>query len=749
MDRRLARSISLLAATVIFATAPLCRAQSPDQVNQAINRGIDFLKSKQRNGRWEDYGPYTGGTTALAVVALHSCDVPADDARIESALKYLRTLPPEATYVVALQTMALAAAGGKKDYPIIKRNAEWLITDGRRLGGQWSYGSGMGPVGIASGDNSNTQFALLGLHAASEAGVNVPAEFWQRCRTHWTRTQNNRAGSWGYGRAGATGSMTAAGIASLVITGREIERVKEGMVDGMPVRCDGAVEDRALENAINWIGRNFSATQNPGRAEHLYYYLYGIERAGRLTGRRFFGRHDWYRAGVRHLIASQSAAGSWGGQGTAGLYNTSFALLFLSKGRIPILVDKLRFGRNADWNNAPDDVHNLTNFVGEEWKTRLNWQVVDIRSVRRVEDLLQAPILQFSGHQAPVFSAREKTLLREYVEQGGLLIADANCTVKAFDQGFRELCRELFPEPGQELRRLDPGHGVWSSHFNLIGSNWPLYGVEMGCRTGVFYSPEDLSCNWQFVDELDDPNGPALPAFRLGTNMVAYAVGPEDLMDKLDKRKVYADEGEDEIRRNFLQVAKVRHSGDWNPAPGAVRNLMSSLREVAKIDVVRQQRDIDLLDPNLVNYPLAYMHGRTKFRFNRREKEMLKKYLEEGGVLFADACCGSERFDGAFRELVKELFPERTLEPIPVEHELFGSNIGYDIRRVKFGKGLGGKEVDPALEGIEIDGRYAIIYSRYDIGCALERQQGGDCKSYTHESALRIATNVALYALKQ
>lgn len=714
--------------------------QTPQQVENAIERGVDYLKSMQRvDGSWDDFPNYDGGITALATLALLSCDEPPDSPEIQRALQVLRRLPPTQTYVVALQTMAFAEASPKEDFALIKRNAEWLMRT-RLPGGLWYYGDRNGP-----GDNSNTQYALLGLHAASSAGVEIPDRFWAECREYWLRTQTG-VGSWGYsGRAGASGSMTAAGISSLVISGRQFLSVQPGRLDGRPIRCAGSAQDRNLAKAIEWMGRNFAVSRNPlGHDRWLYYYLYGLERAGRLTGRRFFEDHDWYRRGAAFLIVKQSQAGYWaaGNSQIERLTDTSFSLLFLSKGRIPILIDKLRYGRDDDWNNAPNDVNNLTEFMARLWNKKLNWQVVDV-GVASVEDLLQAPVLQFSGHQVPTFTDREKRLLREYAEQGGLIFVDANCSADRFDEGFRALCKELFPEPGQELVRLDRSHGVWNSLFEL-SPDWPLFGVDVGCRTVLFYSPEDLSCRWEHKD---DPT--SLPAFRIGANVIAYAVGPEDLADKLEERKVIAEAPDDEIRRNFLQVAKIRHNGDWNPAPRAIPVLMSSLRELLKVDVIRQQRSIDLVDPNLVNYPLAYMHGRTRFQMTQQERDRLEQYLRQGGVLFADACCGSERFDRAFRELVEQIFPESPLRPIPVDHELLTREIGYDLGTVEFGKALGNRQGPPLLEGIEVDGRYAVIYSKYDLGCALERQQSSACPGYSHESAVRICTNIVLYALNQ
>ena len=176
---------------------------------------------------------------------------------------------------------------------------------------------------------------------------------------------------------------------------------------------------------------------------------------------------------------------------------------------------------------------------------------------------------------------------------------------------------------------------------------------------------------------------------------------------------------------------------------------MASLRQMAKIDVIRQQREIEVLDPNLANYPLSYMHGRTRFSLTHQEREMLAEYSNEGGVLLADACCGSEPFDRGFRELMSQLFPDQELRPIPSGHELFSRQMGYDLREVRYSKAEGNRRGVPVLEGIEIEGRYAVIYSKYDLGCALQRQQGSDCKGYDHDSAIKIATNVVLYALNQ
>src|SRR5262249_39428481 len=135
-----------------------------------------------------------------------------------------------------------------------------------------------------------------------------------------------------------------------------------------------------------------------------YYYLYGLERAGRLSGLRFFGEHDWYREGAELLVHEQDRLGGyWHGIlfEEKKVVATSFALLFLAKGRAPVLINKLRHGPHADWNNDVDDIRNLVSLVSRDWKHLLTWQVVN-PAVATVEDMLQAPIVYFNGHEAPV-----------------------------------------------------------------------------------------------------------------------------------------------------------------------------------------------------------------------------------------------------------------------------------------------------------------------------------------------------------
>jgi hypothetical protein len=331
-----ARAAILLAVlTAALGTASPAPAQevTGEQVRLAIRAGIDYLQSRQRPaGNWPDYPSYPGGTTALAVLALRQAGVPATDASVIRGAELLTRLPDTQTYVVSLKIQALAAVDPKRYAESIRQSANWLIQAQRRKTGLWSYmlrGHG--------GDHSNSQFALLGLHEAGRAGVDVPDQVWRLAEKEWLAAQR-RDGGWTYMGAGglSTGSMTAAGIASLYVVGnnRVSTRERGYLPPGRARNCGRFGVNRPVRDGLNWLGRNFDANRNPPANQFYYYYLYAVERVGILSGLRYFGEHDWYREGAAALVARQQPDGSWRDDRDT-VVSTAFALSFSARATGP------------------------------------------------------------------------------------------------------------------------------------------------------------------------------------------------------------------------------------------------------------------------------------------------------------------------------------------------------------------------------------------------------------------------------
>ncbi len=782
---------SLLAGVLFGVFAPTLRADvSAKQVRDSIDKAVAYLKQQQRsNGLWPEYAGgigYPGGTTALCTLALLNAGVEPDDPHVQRALSQLRKLPPTRTYVVALQTMVLAQAEPKADLLLIRENVKWLedhqAKTGNQLGGQiggWNYGS-MGSV-----DNSNSQFALLALHEAERVGVQVQSRTWRLAKAYWEHRNAQKAdGSWGYtnnSRGSGTGSMTCAGIASLVIV-RDKIRQNNAKVTGSRIECcqQGDEQDDHIRRGLDWLGRNFSVTRNPGHNHYLLYYLYGVERVGRLTARRFIGGHDWYREGCEELIRAQDSLSGFikGAKRPEDdpLVGTSFALLFLSKGRRPPLLAKLRHSRDDDWNAHQNDVDNLTRFVESQWELDLTWQVVDLRGAK-VEDLLQAPVAYLCGGSnllpdSPAAQQRLARLLRDYLDRGGFVFAEAYRNDTGFDDGFRQLIDQVFPEPEYRLRLLEAEHPIWHAERRVAAEQVrPLWGIEFGCRTSVIYAPPDrprpsLSCLWElartgrgrrFAPEVRAQIDGGL---AIGINVLAYATNRE-LQPKEELFAVRTtSQVKDTVERGRLAIAKLRHPGGCNAAPRALINLLETAGRELKLRVDTSENLIRITDAALFNYHLVFMHGRNRFHLTEEERQQLKTYLERGGMLFADAICGRRPFVESFRREMTAVLPEGKLEPIPPDDPIWTSAYGgedletvtrRDPQRASNNGRLTAKlrKGPPQLQGIRLKDRWAVVFSPYDISCALERHDSLECHGYVRQDAARIGLNVVLYSLQQ
>lgn len=755
-----------------------------EKANKAIAAAIDFLKEQQskKTGGWDPVlarHANDGGWTALALLALLNAGEPADSPVIKAGLDYLRKVDTRRTYVIALRLMVFCHAA-RKDQERIRADVKYL--EDALLPDGWTYHQIPAAL-TGNADNSNTQYALLGLHEATMAGVPVKKTTLETVRKLYLDSQVPDGG-WSYkpatrARGTATMTMTAAGVCNLLIAGEDLARGKAVLrADGSAENCGKYVENEAVNRGLRWIGDKFparlDATNVVPRLGSPFYCLYGLERTGRLSGQRFFGNHDWYEVGTRYLVGSQRENGSWAGTARAGTLDhepivaTSFALLFLSKGRVPVLVSKLAYGdgESTGWNNKRSDVKHLVEFCSKSLfdGKPLAWQAFDIRNAGAAGDaeaqqrwaaqLLQSPVVYFNGHTMAPRGA-EAAVLKEYVNNGGFVLVENCCgreRFPKFDADLKRLVRDLFADA--KLEKLEPDHPIFlaSGKYASSPKDFPLEGVKQGCKTVLVYSPVPISGYWESNDQ--KPASASLKAFEMGANIVAYASGLEAPRPRGWQVTLTADRPKEPVKRGYLQVAQMRHDGEWQPAPRAMRNLMVEARKTG-LDVMLKTEALFPSDEGVLDHRFLYMHGRGHFAAKREDLKHLRFNLRSGGLLLADACCGATKFDAAFRKFVDELFGDEklTLVPVPADDPLYGEALnGKAIktvrRRVQKADGTRKmEEVPPALEGVKYRGRWVILYSKWDIGCALETKTGPECLGHDQKSALDLGRAAVLYAL--
>ncbi|MFA5795280.1 MAG: hypothetical protein WC980_09505 [Candidatus Brocadiia bacterium] len=317
----------------------------------AINRGKDFLiKQAQSQGKISD---------ELTFYALLHSGLPINDPMIEASLNNFMTKKLERTYNVAILAMALAYIDRGKYQSRIAQCAHFLMAN-QSYSGNWTYGATIDDSTItqtvtsdalkpvitgkdkpnnstlsvkkirvkvayrrkdAAYDNSNTQYALLGLRACAEADIDIPQEVWADAEKHLLRTQSGDGG-WCYTIGSSYGSMTAGGLGGLAISKYyQNKKLKD---------------DPAIKKSVDWLDKNFTVLENPCMAgaptTWHYYYIYGLQRAGVLSDTETFGEHNWYQSGARYLLIEQRESGDWNNNAQ----DTAFAMLFLSRATKPL-----------------------------------------------------------------------------------------------------------------------------------------------------------------------------------------------------------------------------------------------------------------------------------------------------------------------------------------------------------------------------------------------------------------------------
>lgn len=191
-------------------------------------------------------------------------------------------------------------------------------------------------------------------------------------------------------------------------------------------------------------------------------------------------------------------------------------------------------------------------------------------------------------------------------------------------------------------------------------------------------------------------------------------------------------------------IARLKYTGggDWYSDESSIRNLLKVLR--ARDDIrVTQEREptVTPLDPEMWNYPMLFMTGHGNVRLSDEETRALRRYLDQGGMLWADDNYG---MDKSFRELMARVYPESPLVELPFSHPLFHAPYSFPDGAPKVHEHDGG----PArVFGIVRGGRLAVLYTfDTDIGNGIEDDLYNDPPA-KRDAAMRFAVNIVTYAV--
>jgi len=433
----------------------------------------------------------------------------------------------------------------------------------------------------------------------------------------------------------------------------------------------------------------------------------------------------------------------------------------------PALIGKLEYGKIVwatddngrrysyrDWTTDPLDLDNLMKLANNALQMNYRGVKTNFEEFSYRPDEL--PILYLTGHEAVSLSPEQREKLLWYLNDGGYLYADACCGAEDFWKSFLVEMKAIFPR--RKLYQLEADHPVFDCYYPLANvkhihdskpaGEYPpvLWGVNIGCRTAIFLTTEDLSCGWDGHTHDSGKRVETEDARKVGVNMLTYALAHYQLGRFLSTQKSYY-QNEEHTRDQFV-FGQIVHEGDWDPAPNGVMSLLKYVTSNSTMDVQFKRVEVDLRQAEALQHPILYLTGHHEINFSDAEVAGLRNYLRNGGILLADACCGRKAFDASFRREMQKVLPGVPLQPIPLSHPLYSARAR--ITTVDYSQKLAKQRPElhnPTLEGISVNGQLAVIYSPVGLGTEWDGQTRPYALCYDSKDALKLGLNIMVYAM--
>jgi len=431
--------------------------------------------------------------------------------------------------------------------------------------------------------------------------------------------------------------------------------------------------------------------------------------------------------------------------------------------RPPVLIAKIATAKKSDWATNPGDADNLLRWMAEQ--LNVNFSAINLNQEQIPENPADIPLLYRTGHDAFSFTPEVREKLRSYLLRGGALVFDACCGRRAFVESALREMEQLVPErppyrlPGDHplFRSFSDIHDIhyreWAKKAGARDDDPGVIGIDVGCRTAVFLFRWDVSCGWDNLADSKEHHclGYTVETARqIGANLMAYITAEKGAVMPLSKALSFVDANQEKSGK-FI-IGQVKYAGQWRTRDAGLSMLLNTFHEQTKTPVRFALEDIALDSPRLFDIPFLYLTGHDEVVFTEAERVNLRRYLRNGGMLFAEACCGRESFDRAFRREMKAILPETALEILPPGNAvfMFPNRLDAVQPRPALVRTLGSTgKVPPKLLGVTMNGQLSVIYSPWGLACGWELAQCPYCQGLLANDALSLGVNILTFAAIQ
>lgn len=125
------------------------------------------------------------------------------------------------------------------------------------------------------------------------------------------------------------------------------------------------------------------------------------------------------------------------------------------------------------------------------------------------------------------------------------------------------------------------------------------------------------------------------------------------------------------LRYNSESWGRRRGGGRWTTDyPDADLNFSYRLQQLTSLQVSPKGAIVDIDAAQLRHYPFIYMIEPGGISLTDDEARTLREYLLNGGFMMVDDFWGEQEWD-TFYYALKQIFPDREPEELPLEHEIF------------------------------------------------------------------------------
>jgi len=403
-------------------------------------------------------------------------------------------------------------------------------------------------------------------------------------------------------------------------------------------------------------------------------------------------------------------------------------------------------------------------------------KIVDILAGRF--ETLRVGVVAYRTAEGPEFVVKSLPLTDD-VEKVKAFLADLRASgggEEAVYEGLREAVNMHFAADARKIAILvgdePPARGT-EERMRLLAAEAKTMGImvhsitmsETAWRYYEFNDPEGFQkLRESGVTEAEMSRTFVIPAFREVSDvtggsavpgvsardivkwLLALSSGDSSLSSAADEVLAMETAVSGELRAGYpLLMVRIRCDGS-SYSPRDLHRLLAHLEEYLPVPRFSILDGVSILDERAAAAPILYLCGHGAVTLSRDEEERLKKYVESGGRLWADACCGDAAFKESFCRLVERLFAGAVLARLPSGHQVFSAAV--PIREVRYterhrvARYVNG---EPEAYGWEVSGSLAVLLTPHSWGAGWGSYPFGRPCLMHDDDALALTLNLLVY----